>query len=90
MHDDAIIPPSADAWALYLAKLRDMNIFDGGGAIGEGAVFRKNPPVGRLNHHLSGYIRVRAEDFAAAQGLLSGNPVFEGGGTVEIRDLPRG
>jgi hypothetical protein len=25
-----------------------------------------------------------------ARKLLSGNPVFEAGGTVEIRELPRG
>ena len=43
-----------------------------------------------LRPHLSGYIRVQAETLEAAKKLLEGNPVFEAGGTVEIRELPRG
>ncbi len=88
MHDEALTPPSSDAWARYFCNLRDLKSFDGGSAIGAGAVFRKHAPAGRMSNHLGGYIRVRAIDFAAAQALLSGNPVFEGGGTVEIRELP--
>jgi hypothetical protein len=38
---------------------------------------------------LSGYIRISAGDLDEARGLLAGNPVFEAGGTVEIRELPR-
>jgi hypothetical protein len=33
---------------------------------------------------------VNAENLAAAKSLLPGNPVYEAGGTVEIRELPRG
>jgi hypothetical protein len=40
--------------------------------------------------HLAGFIRVNADNLAAAKSLLSGNPVYEAGGTVEIRELPRG
>jgi len=36
-----------------------------------------------------GYIRVRAENLARAKELVVGNPVFEGSGTVEIRELPK-
>ena len=35
-----------------------------------------------------GFIRVRAADIEAARHFLAGNPVYEGGGTVEIRELP--
>ena len=38
---------------------------------------------------LTGYIRIRAESLEAARHYLSGNPTFEAGGTVEIRELPR-
>jgi hypothetical protein len=32
---------------------------------------------------------VNANDLEQAKSLLVGNPVFEAGGTVEIRELPR-
>jgi hypothetical protein len=34
-------------------------------------------------------IRVRANSLDEAVGLPAGHPVFEAGGTVEIRELPR-
>jgi len=40
--------------------------------------------------HLTGFLRITAEDLAPAQRRLAGNPVFEAGGTIEIRDVPRG
>jgi hypothetical protein len=33
---------------------------------------------------------VTAQSLAAARSLLAGDPVYEAGGTVEIRELPRG
>jgi len=39
--------------------------------------------------HIGGFIRVMARDLAHARSLLPGNPVYEAGGTVEIRELPR-
>jgi hypothetical protein len=39
---------------------------------------------------LSGYIRVRAASLEDARRFVVGNPVYEAGGTVEIRELPRG
>lgn len=35
------------------------------------------------------YIRVKAGSLTDARALVVGNPVFEAGGTVEIRELPR-
>ena len=42
-----------------------------------------------LSAHLAGFIRVGAPSLEQAKTLLNGNPVFESGGTVEIRELPR-
>ena len=42
-----------------------------------------------VTRHLVGYIRVQTQDLNAARQLVIGNPVFEAGGTVEIRELPR-
>ena len=45
-----------------------------------------SPPIAK---QLTGYIRVQAESLADARRLLEGNPVYEAGGTIEIRALPR-
>ena len=90
MHNDKASAPSADMWAAYFSSLRRRGVFDGGSAIGVGDSFRKQSEPGRASGHISGYIRVRAERLAEAAQLLVGNPVFECGGTVKIRELPRG
>jgi hypothetical protein len=90
MHNDATSPLSPDMWTPYLASLQARGIFDGGSAIAEGEAFRKQAVPGSVSGHLGGYIRVRAESLSAARDYLAGNPVYECGGTVEIRELPRG
>jgi hypothetical protein len=60
----------------------------GGSAIGPGLCARKGGPPPPVTGHLTGFIRVAAADLEDAWALLSGNPVFEAGGTVEIRELP--
>jgi hypothetical protein len=62
--------------------------FEGGSAIGSGSCVSKAGTEAEIARHLAGYIRVRAESLEAAQALLAGNPVYEAGGTVEIRELP--
>ena len=86
-HDDG-----ADAnvdWEPYLSRLRETGVFQGGSAIGDGACFRKGGRAPEPTAHIGGYIRVQADSLQSAQALLRGNPVFESGGTVEIRELPR-
>jgi hypothetical protein len=92
MHDDAIDPAIANdsgRWSLYLAGLRQSGQFAGGSSIGGGACFRQDGSAGPAPSALSGFIRLRAENLAEASAFLSGNPVYEAGGTVEIRELPR-
>jgi hypothetical protein len=38
---------------------------------------------------VGGCIWVRADDLDQAKTVLEGNPVYEAGGTVEIRELTR-
>ncbi len=90
MHDDATTEPTPAMWTSYFVTLNSKGIFEGGSSIGAGETFRKDGSPGRLSKHLAGYIRVRAKDLSEARGLLVGRPVFECGGTVEIRELPRG
>ncbi|HEY1506072.1 MAG TPA: hypothetical protein VGF92_17335 [Stellaceae bacterium] len=87
MHDDAQGEDSD--WEPYLAKLKADGAFEGGSAIGNGVCVRKTGKAPAVTAHLVGYIRVNAADFDHAKSLLTGNPHFEAGGTVEIRELPR-
>ena len=93
MHDDAQEDPSDNApaaWEKYLAMLRKSGRFSGGSAIGQGMCVTKTDQPKQITAHLSGYLRVQAESIEEAKKLLEGNPVLEAGGTVEIRELPRG
>lgn len=92
MHSDVIdehVAADGDRWAAYFEALRRSGQFDGGSSIGVGQCFRKAKQVAPASDSLSGFIRVRADDFEAARRFLEGNPVYEAGGTVEIRALPR-
>jgi len=90
MHNDAVAVTTPDMWDSYLSSLRGLRVFEGGSAIGAGRTFRKQGEPRPASEHLTGYIRLTAVSLDAAQELLSGNPVFECGGTIEIRELPRG
>ena len=76
-------------WNDYFAKLRAAGAFEGGSAIGDGICASKSSAPPAVTRQISGYIRIRAEDLNAARKLVIGNPVYEAGGTVEIRELPR-
>jgi hypothetical protein len=92
MHSDATDAVAANdpvAWDNYFALLQQSGLFDGGSAIGKGLAFRKTGQPGAGSEHLSGFIRLRSASLELAQSFLSGNPVYEAGGTVEIRELPR-
>jgi hypothetical protein len=89
MHDD-ITPGSADeGWENYFKRLRESGAFEGGSSIGGGICVRKDGKAPPIAKHLTGYIRVTAKNIDDAKRSLSGNPVYEAGGTVEIRELPR-
>jgi hypothetical protein len=87
MHNDGA-KTRAEDWPAYFANLRASDGFDGGSAIGKGACFRKSGATPATSP-ISGYIRVQAASLDEAKKLLAGNPVYEAGGTVEIRELPR-
>ena len=87
MHDDA--PDGEIEREPYLRKLKANGSFEGGSAIGDGVCVRKSGEVPPLTSHFAGYIRVNADDLNHAKSMLAGNPHFEAGGTVEIRELPR-
>jgi hypothetical protein len=88
MHGDAAEQGSASAWQAYIEQLQAVGAFSGGSAIGTGLCLRKSGDPASPSDHLTGYIRVEAASLDDARRLVIGNPVFESGGTVEIRALP--
>jgi hypothetical protein len=91
MHND--VPEGqrrpAHEWPDYLAKLREAGAFQGGSSIGGGVCVRKAGSTLEISGHIGGYIRIRAANLDAARALVAGNPVYEAGGSVEIRELPK-
>lgn len=92
MHDD--VPESAPsdtdaAWGRYLEALQTSGRFQGGSAVGSGKCFALSGATREITARITGYILVKAASLDEARKLLEGNPVFEAGGTVEIRELPR-
>ena len=89
MHADAPRAPDAASWSPYFEGLRASGRFDGGSSIGGGTCVSKTGTPPPISAQLGGYIRVRAESLEDARRFLAGNPVYEAGGTIEIRELPR-
>ncbi len=88
MHRDQTSTESDEAWGEYFAKLRSAGAFQGGSSIGDGVTLRKQGSPAPLSRQLAGFIRVSAVDLTSAQALVAGNPVYDAGGTVEVRELP--
>jgi hypothetical protein len=92
MHDDAPdreLAGSEDRWASYLGLLQASGRFDGGSSIGTGALYSRGREPAPVAGKLSGFLRIRAASLQEASGSLAGDPVYEAGGTVELRELPR-
>lgn len=89
MHGDATLPESDGAWEAYFERLHRSGRFDGGSSIGEGKTFRKGDAPCAAVTSLVGFLRIRAADAAEAETFLVGNPIFESGGTIEIKELLR-
>ncbi|WP_374582706.1 hypothetical protein [Pseudoduganella sp.] len=85
---DAGMADDGALWDAYISRLQASGQFDGGSAIGAGLRCRKGSDTQPAPPGCTGFIRLRAESLAAAQALLAGNPVYEAGGTVEVRELP--
>jgi hypothetical protein len=81
-------PPTGD-WAAYFTSLRQAGRFEGGSAIGAGIRVTSDGAEEPAPRQLVGYLRVTAESMQGARELLIGNPIYEAGGIVEIRELPR-
>ncbi len=92
MHNDCIVHETQNptaAWSRYINSLQAKGVFQGGSSIGPGICKNTSGSTKSITRCLAGYIRIQAESLSHAEDLLQGNPVFEAGGTVEIRELPQ-
>ncbi len=85
---DQLVANDEDQWGKYFASLHASGQFEGGSAIGAGLHVRKGHADRPSTPELSGFIRLRAADLVEARTWVAGNPIYEAGGTVEIRELP--
>lgn len=87
------LPPGAqedgEAWGPYLGRLHQSGRFGGGSSIGGGVRLGQDGRSLPLVPGLTGFLRVQATSLDDARQWLVGNPVYEAGGTVEIRELLR-
>ena len=93
MYDDVVdkaIAGDGARWEKYSTSLHASGAFDGGSSIGAGVKYKKNHPNLESEPGANGFIRIRADSQTEAKSFLIGNPNYEAGGTVEIRELPRG
>jgi len=90
MHADTLRPERDEDWEPYIGRLINLGSFQGGSSIGQGQAFRKECNAAPLTRQLTGYIKIQAESLEGACAALEGNPTYEAGGTVEIRELVEG
>jgi hypothetical protein len=72
-------------WAAYLQKLRASPLFRGGSALGNGVALAAKQKAGPCS--VTGFLRFEAARLADVQPLLDGNPLYEGGGELELLEL---
>jgi len=90
MHADTTSPERDEDWEPYIGRLIEAGCFQGGSSIGQGQAFSKEGDAAPLTRQLSGYIKIQAESLEGACAALEGNPTYEAGGMVEIRELVEG
>lgn len=90
MHNDVVdreLANAAERWESYLTQLRASGRFNGGSSIGRGLSLKKGLQPVPSGNEIEGFIRVEATSPEEAAKVLEGNPNYEAGGTVEIREL---
>jgi len=90
IHNDPVRSYRESDWEAYIQTLVKSGTFRGSGVIGSGVCRRKSGTAPPITARIGSYIRLHAESLAEVESLLAGNPVFENGGTVELRELSMG
>lgn len=88
MHNDYDMEGRSENWQQYLDGLASAGVLRGGSAMGAGVCMRRAADAPANTRHLVGYVKLEVRDLGHARECVHGNPVYEAGGTVEIRELP--
>jgi hypothetical protein len=86
MHNDVTMPEVDTHWPHYVAQLEQLGALRGGSSFGPGQGLRHGAAAVPLSS-LVGYMLIAAPDLATAQSYVVGNPTYDAGGTVELREL---
>jgi hypothetical protein len=87
MHADTVSEEQDTDWEKYISMLNASGKFRGGSSLGGGMACRKVGVAEVGSGRLTGYIRIDADDIDEARSFLLGNPTYEAGGTVDVREL---
>ena len=79
---------SVGDWATYVNSLAEQGRLRGGSSLGNGIRLTKGNADQPCN--ATGFIRVEASSLEDARSLLRGNPLFEGGGVIELLEELQG
>ncbi len=88
MHSHYDVSGNSENWQPYPDMLSSAGALRGGSAIGLGLCVRRSGNIPDVSRHLVGYMKIEARDLKHARELVRGNPTYEAGGTVEIRERP--
>ena len=72
----------SEDWDDYIEKLVSSGKFTGGSSLGNGVSVAKGKVDGRCE--VTGYMRFSAESIEEVQELITGNPLYEAGGSIEL------
>ena len=73
---------SAGDWDVYIEKLIASGKFRGGSSLSNGILMTKDGVEGECQ--VTGYMRFSAENIEQVRALMTGNPLYEAGGRVEV------
>jgi len=87
---DRAVSDVMEAWDAYINGLIETGNFVGGGPMGDGCTRGPSDTVSKqFDANLCGYFVVNAASLEAATAMLDDCPTIQGGGTVEVRHVPR-
>ena len=69
-------------WDQYIEKLVSSGKFKGGSSLGNGVSVAKGKVDGGFE--FTGYMRFSADSIKEVKELITGNPVYEAGGSLEL------
>ena len=87
IHDDASGPQDVDAWGPYLDGLRSSGRLLGGSSLAPATSHRREGVSATAASDVVGYLLIDAADADDAASVITDNPSFVAGATIDIHEL---